>query len=66
VQRSATVSALPYEVALTEPAGWSAAVRLDFSHQVSDMLSATARYSLSARPDRALEHSLSAELRADF
>lgn len=66
LRRLATIPALPYEVAVSEPTGWLPSATIDATYAISKVLSASARYSYRDRPDRPPEHGAGAELRADF
>jgi len=64
--RVASVSDLPFEVGLTRPLGWTPSAGVELSRILTDVLTGTAAYRFSDRPDRAAEHRFAAELRARF
>ncbi len=66
VRRTATVEVLPFDLGLTEPLGVIPGAGLSLDHSFGSVLSASARYSFSDRPDEPSEHTLSAELKAYF
>ncbi len=66
VWNTASVSQLPYEVALTRPLGLVPSFEVEANEMLSSILSAVFRYRFQNRPDRPAEHTLSAELRAYF
>ncbi len=66
VQRTASVAELPFSVGLASPLGWGYGCGLDLTHVISDILTASVRYSFDNRPDRAGEHQLAGDLRAHF
>jgi hypothetical protein len=66
VRRTASVSYLPFELSLSDPLGLSPALGIEFGHSFSNVLSASARYGFTNRPDRPAEHQFGSELRAEF
>ncbi|HTW90217.1 MAG TPA: hypothetical protein VMH22_00715 [bacterium] len=64
--RTATVATLPFDVELDEPLGTTPGIELSYEHSFSDVLSASVQYGFHHRPDRASEHTLSAQLKAYF
>ena len=66
VRRTASVEFLPFDLGLTEPLGVIPGAGLSLDHSFGSVLSASARYSFSDRPDEPSEHTLSAELKAYF
>ena len=65
-QRAAGVEYLPYEVALTQPLGLTPAASAALTYAISEVVTASADYRFSDRPDRPSEHRLAGEVRAYF
>jgi hypothetical protein len=66
VQRRASISELPFDVSLTRPLGWTPLAAVRAAHIFNDILTASIRYAFLDRPDRAVDHQFTAELRAFF
>lgn len=63
---TASVGEVPFDVALTSPPGLTPSVRVSLEHVVSTVLTGSARYAFSDRPDRSAEHVVAIGLRAYF
>jgi hypothetical protein len=65
-RRSSTVNRLPYEVALTDPMGWSEELSLNLDRALGSILVLTGSYAFHKRPDRASDHAAGVSLKAYF
>lgn len=64
--RYASVTSIPFDVALTRPVGLLPEASAEVEHVLSSALTFSARYRFGDRPDRPAEHTVSATLNASF
>ena len=65
-RRNSNVSRLPYEIALTDPLGWTEELTMNLDRMLGSIVVLSGNYAFRTRPDRAAEHSMTVSLKAYF